>query len=150
MTATNHALTGAAIGLIVGEPLLALPAAFASHFVCDALPHFGAKHPNRIIKTAGFRTYLMLEAGLCFTLVCLLAIVQPEHWLLASFCAFLAASPDLFWLNKYLKISRGKHWKRSAFSTFAGEIQWFQRPVGAAVEAAWFIAAILVILPFLR
>ncbi len=150
MTATNHALTGAIIGLAVGEPLIALPAALASHFVCDALPHFGSKYPKKIIKTTGFRNYLVLEAGLCFGLVCILALLQPQHWLLASFCAFLAASPDLLWLNKYLKARRGQHWKRSTFSQFAGSIQWFQKPIGAVVEAAWFVAAIVLLIPFLR
>ena len=33
MRATNHALTGAIIGLTVQNPWVALPAAFLSHFV---------------------------------------------------------------------------------------------------------------------
>lgn len=149
MTAVNHALTGTVIGLLVGEPLIALPAAVASHFVCDALPHFGSRlPPTQKLKTNNFRNYLALEAVLCFLIVLGLAILRPDHWFLASVCAFLAASPDLLWINRYLKIRRGKHWKRSAYARFAGNIQWFERPIGAVVEAAWFIAAILVILPF--
>ncbi|HVI60841.1 MAG TPA: hypothetical protein VM535_01650 [Candidatus Saccharimonadales bacterium] len=150
MTAINHALTGAVIGLVVGEPLIALPAALASHFICDALPHFGSRLPNKLIKTTGFRTYLFIEAGLCFALVALLAIFQPQYWLLAAACAFIATSPDLLWVNKYLKVRRGQHWKRSTFLQFAGGIQWFQRPIGAAVEIAWFAAAVIILAPFLR
>jgi len=41
MTITNHILAGAIIGAVIKEPALALPIAFASHFVMDALPHFG-------------------------------------------------------------------------------------------------------------
>ena len=41
MTATNHALSGALIGLAVMQPILALPLAFVSHFMLDAVPHFG-------------------------------------------------------------------------------------------------------------
>lgn len=150
MTATNHALTGAIIGLVVGQPLIALPAAVASHFVCDALPHFGSNTPQKIIKTTGFRNYLIMEVGLCFLLVLLLALLQPQHWLLAAVCAFLAASPDLLWINKYLKARRGEPWKPSSFAKFAGGIQWFQRPIGAVVEVAWFVAAIIILVPFLR
>lgn len=151
MTAVNHALTGTVIGLVVGEPLVAIPAALASHFVCDALPHFGSNLPQAArLKTNNFRNYLVLEAALCFLLVVGLAIFQPQHWLLAAVCAFLATSPDLLWINKYLKVRRGKNWKRNAYERFAGGIQWFERPVGAVVEIAWFAAAIVIIIPFVR
>ncbi len=151
MTAINHALTGAVIGLVVGEPLIALPAALASHFVCDALPHFGRRLPPAVyLKTKSFRYYLVAEASLCALLVACLAIFQPQHWFLAAVCAFLATSPDLLQINKYLKMRRGQHWKRSAFARFAGGIQWFERPIGAVVEVAWFVAAIIIIIPFLR
>lgn len=151
MTAVNHALTGTVIGLVVGEPLIALPAALASHFVCDALPHFGSNiAPAARLKTKNFRNYLIVEALLCLLLVVGLAIFHPENWLLAAVCAFLATSPDLLWINKYLKVRRGKHWKRNAYERFAGDIQWFERPIGAVVEAAWFVAALILILPFIR
>lgn len=40
MMATPHMLAGAAIGVVLDRrPWLALPAAFASHFVLDAIPH---------------------------------------------------------------------------------------------------------------
>lgn len=41
MIATNHALTGAAIAVVIKQPILAIPLAFVSHFICDAIPHFG-------------------------------------------------------------------------------------------------------------
>lgn len=151
MTATNHALTGAVIGLVVGQPLIALPAALASHFICDALPHFGSSLPDKVrLKSIGFRNYLVLDASLCVLLVLSLAIFQPQHWFLASVCAFLATSPDLLWLNRYLKARRGQNWKWNSFAKFAGGIQWFQQPIGAAVEIAWFIAAVIILIPFLR
>jgi len=68
MTATNHALTGAAIGLLVGEPLIAVPAAIASHFICDALPHYGRVGPDsRRLAARVFATIccLMLLCVLC-------------------------------------------------------------------------------------
>ncbi len=151
MTAINHALTGAVIGLLVGEPILAVPAAIASHFVCDALPHFASRMPKeKLLRTRGFRNYLIIEAVLCFALVVSLFIIQPAHWLLASICAFAATSPDFLWINRYIKTRRGQKWRSSSFARFAGGIQWFQRPVGAFVEVAWFVAAIALLAPFFK
>lgn len=41
MTGFNHATTGALIAAAVGNPFVAVPLAFASHFIMDAVPHFG-------------------------------------------------------------------------------------------------------------
>src|SRR5690242_16538088 len=42
MLATPHLLTGAAIGKVLKRPWLAWPAAFASHFLLDHVPHLDA------------------------------------------------------------------------------------------------------------
>lgn len=149
MTATNHALTGAIVGLAVGEPIIALPLAFASHFVCDALPHFGSQDPNDTrITSSSFRNYLLLDAGLCLLLVLVLVTYQPQYWVLAAACAFIAASPDFGWINKFSKARKGLKWRPNNYSKFAAGIQWFQRPIGAVVEVAWFAGAIVLIHPF--
>jgi len=151
MTATNHALTGAAIGLLVGEPLIAVPAAIASHFICDALPHYGRVGPDsKTIGSKGFRNYLLSDAALCFVLVAILAVLQPQNWLLAAVCAFLATAPDFGWINKFRKARQNKPWRPNWYSRFACDIQWFQRPIGWTVEAIWAVAAVAIILPFLR
>lgn len=151
MTATNHALTGAVIGLVVANPLVALLAAFISHFICDSIPHYASSAPSKkLLKTNRFRNYLIVEASLCFLVVVCLAITRPHHWLVAAICAFLAASPDLFWINRYVTLRHGRTWRPNLFSKFAARIQWFQRPIGAVVEVAWFIAAIVLLVPFLR
>lgn len=151
MTATNHALTGAIIGLVIGQPLVAVPLAIISHFVCDALPHAGVQQPDsKALRTSLFRNYLFLEAALCIGLVGLLGVFHPDHWFLAAACAFLATSPDLLWINRYYKARQGRHWKPSSYAKFARGIQWFQRPIGGVVEAVWFIAAIVILAPFFR
>ena len=151
MTATNHALTGAAIGLIVGQPLIALPAAVASHFVLDVIPHFKRNlPPERLLKSQWFRNYLFVDGSLCVLLVISLAILRPEHWLLAALCAFAAAAPDMASLDRYLKTRHGQRWHGGLYARFAQGIQWFERPIGLAVEIAWLIAALVVITPFLR
>ncbi|HEY5152520.1 MAG TPA: hypothetical protein VII55_00950 [Candidatus Saccharimonadales bacterium] len=151
MTAVNHALTGTLIGLLVGQPLAAVPLAVGSHFVCDALPHFGTGLPDNILlKTKAFRNYLFADAFLCFLLVCILALMRPEHWLLAAVCALAAASPDFLSINRYWKTRRGLKWKPGRYVKFASGIQWFERPIGAVVEIAWFIGAVVLLVPLLR
>ncbi|MGH7239464.1 MAG: hypothetical protein ACREHG_05275 [Candidatus Saccharimonadales bacterium] len=147
MTATNHCLTGAAIGLIVGQPVIAVPVALASHFVCDSLPHFGAG--EQALKTLAFRYYLIAEAVLCATIVLTLAVIHPQNWLLASVCGFVATSPDFLSINRYMRVNSGKKWRPNLYSRFAKGIQWFERPIGAVVEVAWAAGAIAMILPFL-
>ena len=41
MLITNHVLCGAAIGAVAARPAVALPLGVASHFACDAVPHWG-------------------------------------------------------------------------------------------------------------
>ncbi len=149
MTATNHALTGATIGLLVGIPVIAIPASVLSHFICDALPHFGARDKEGSLKKKWFKNYLIVEASICFLIVLVIAIVQPTHWQLAALCAFLAASPDFLWIRKYRAVKNNKKWRPNLFDKFASNIQWFQRPIGAWVEAAWFFAAISILIPIL-
>ncbi|MDL2342076.1 MAG: hypothetical protein QFB87_03300 [Patescibacteria group bacterium] len=145
MTATNHALTGALIGLAVGNPYIAVPAALASHFVCDALPHFGAG--NKQTSQSWFRNLLILEFLLCVTLVFVLAVTQPAHWLLAASCAFVATSPDFMWIKQFLRAQRGRipTADSSMLLRFHAGIQWFERPIGAVFEVAWALSALILL-----
>ncbi len=150
MTATNHALTGALLGLIIGQPLIALPVALLSHFVCDAIPHYG----NDAVKlwSNNFKNMLVVDASLCVLLVAVLAYHQPTHWLLASFCALLATSPDLLWIRKFVYGLRNhRSQKQTKFERLLGSdgIQWFQRPIGAVVEVAWAIGMLMLISPLI-
>ena len=146
MRAINHALTGAVIGFSISEPALALPAAFLSHFALDAIPHFGERRKEHAGKN--FHDLLILDTLLCFGLVLVLAIWRPRHWLLAAFCAFLATSPDFMWVGKYLRARAGHKAKpvKNIVMRFHGKIQWFERPLGLAVELAWAPAMVLLLI----
>lgn len=151
MRAVNHALTGALIGLMVAEPALAVPAAVVSHYVCDVIPHYGSSlKGNKALRATSFRNGLYVDAALCLGIVVLLASRQPAHWLLAAVCAFAAAAPDLLSINRYWKAVSHKSWQPNLYSRFATSIQWFERPIGAAVEVTWFGAAIALLSPFLQ
>jgi hypothetical protein len=151
MTATNHALTGAIIGLTIGNPLIAIPLAIASHFVMDAIPHFGTEGdvPSFLRKNS-FLLLLVGDAALCGLLVLLLVLLRPENWLLASFCAFFATSPDLLWINQYLKARAHKEWKPGLIARFSIWTQWFQRPIGSLVEITWFVCSSILLMSLAR
>lgn len=149
MTAVNHALTGTAIGLISGNPALAVPLALISHYICDMIPHFGSRNPETAIRSRAFRNYLVVEAVLCFCIVLTLAILQPAHWQLAAVCAFVAASPDLLSINYFSKTKKGESWQPGPYVRFAKKIQWFEKPIGAVVEVAWLVAACIIIQSYL-
>ncbi len=149
MTATNHALTGALIGLCVGNPYIAIPAAILSHFVCDAIPHFTPKVDP--VGEKWLRYLLIAEAFLCFVIVLVLFIFKPTHWLLASFCAFAATSPDFMQIPRFVRAQKGlpEAQKISLLLRFHIAIQWFARPIGAVVEAAWAVSAVILLKLFL-
>jgi hypothetical protein len=155
MRAINHALTGAIIGLAVGEPLVAVPSALVSHFLCDMIPHYDGVQPgeeNKLqwIRSKSFRYMLYADAALCVSLVMVLALRHPAHWQLAAVCAFIATSPDLLYIRRYLQIKARKSVRSSRLVQWTIGIQWFQRPIGAVVEVAWFIGAVALLVPFLR
>ena len=142
MTATNHAITGALIGLAVSNPALAVPLAFISHFALDAIPHYDSPgYELERIGSTRFRKQLSIDASLCFLLVVVLALRRPEHWLVVAFSAFMATFPDLLWLPKFLHVrTTGKLLPNNNFFwKFHDKIQWRTGSKYIWVEATWFI-----------
>lgn len=143
MTAPNHALTGALIGLTIHEPALAAPLAFLSHFACDAIPHYdppGEGNQERL-GSPRFIRELIISAFICLGIVACLALTRPHDWLLASVCAFLAASPDLFWMPRFIhRLRTGKDRPpRGWFLHFHSWIQWRTGPDLWWLETIWFV-----------
>ncbi len=149
MTATNHALTGAVLGLAIGNPWVAVPAAFLSHFVLDAIPHFGfkgVKTDTELLPQRWFKLLLIAEALMCFTIVCVLFSLQPVHWFVACVTAFVATSPDLYSAPRFLYANG---WLKTPptinmFRRFHGTIQ-TERVWGAWIEAAWLLGSVFVL-----
>ncbi|MDQ3093634.1 MAG: hypothetical protein M3Q70_00445 [bacterium] len=134
MRAVNHGLTGAAIAVVVKQPILVLPLAFVSHFVCDFIPHSDVK----VFKSRKF--WLVLYADMALAVVCTLAIATIWHhlWWLVIISAFTAASPDLTWL--YYRFWHPTK-RLDIITKFHSVIQWAQMDsmLGYGIEAAWFI-----------
>ena len=143
MTATNHAMTGAIIGLTVSNPVVAVVAAFFSHFVLDAIPHFGAG--KDFYKTKPFRIMLAIDTLLCLALVVVLFTFHHVYWFVPAVAAFAAASPDLWSFKRFYTDRVGKSYQPGYIARFTSVIQWFERPIGAVVEVAWAVSAITIL-----
>ncbi len=143
MTATNHAMTGAIIGLTVSNPVAAIVIAFFSHFVLDAIPHFGAGED--FYKTKPFRIMLVVDTLLCVALVAVLFSFHRTYWFVPALAAFAAASPDLWSFKRFYMDRIGKPYHPGYIARFSSMVQWFERPIGAVVEFAWATSAIIIL-----
>ena len=133
-------MTGAVIALVVKEPLIAIPASFFSHLVCDAIPHFGV--PEGKVFGRLFN-YVLVGDFICAVIIMvILGFAFPqERWIIWA-CMIAAASPDLMWAYYRLYDERVKNRqdvKLDRFSAFHSRIQWSQTYKGAIIEVAWFI-----------
>lgn len=144
MTATNHALTGAAIATLVKQPLLMIPLAFASHFFCDALPHFGMKLK---FGSRGMWAYLCAEAFAMFILMTFLLVAGTQQSVAYLIIGSLTAmSPDLAWYIYGKKGKLGKLEKYSWLNKIHYKIQWSETKWGIIPELFWAIAMMTIIL----
>lgn len=144
MTATNHALTGAAIAVTIRQPLLALPLALLSHFICDAVPHW-----DYILKFPLKKYVAVLDVifAAVLTLIVVWQVYLIPDWIILG-CAFLAVAPDAMWLPHILK---------GQPIPFDGDeplylarrihrlVQWSETKKGFYIEVLWFSLMIIVI-----
>ncbi len=143
MTATNHALTGALLALAIKQPAVALPLAFMSHFVLDALPHFGIPDAqDRLqdsVKVLFFRIW-RIDAVTLFGLLALLALGLASPWPLIA--AVVAISPDFAWVYRYTikeKWGRLEPGPTNWFNSFHSMIQKREFRRGWLIEIIWFV-----------
>lgn len=94
--ATAHTLVAGAIAAKIGNPALALPLAFASHFVLDSIPHwdFGTNWRTRTKFATGMFAIIDTIVGLSLAWVLYAHKVPP---LLLGSCLILSVIPD--WLE---------------------------------------------------
>lgn len=94
MLVAPHASAGVAIGVLVANPLVAIPAAIASHFVLDTVPHWqetlAPYQPTR-------KTYIRIpiDIGLAIAITAIGATIQPTHTTSIVLGALFATMPDL-------------------------------------------------------
>lgn len=138
MTAANHAVTGALIAVLIKQPVVALPLAVASHYVLDALPHFGYPNQGGFGEALKYRLAYFDIAWSLIGLV-LLAIVLRHQGFWVYFAALLAIAPDLMWPYRYFWFERKNLAPPGGLVTrWHSKMQWCERPWGIVVELLWF------------
>lgn len=142
MTATNHAITAANIALVT-KSWWALPIALASHFVLDALPHFG--EPGLEDRHSRFKLVASIDLLLFIgTLLLVLATAGQYLWLVLA-CGFLAVLPDSVWFYRYyLEHKLGCLPPRNKLTHFHALIQWGERSWGWIIEIVWYCSMLAV------
>jgi hypothetical protein len=149
VTATNHILTGAIIGLVVPNPVLAIPLAFASHFVCDALPHFGQQLDALTRnKSRLFRMVLAVDIAMIIPVVTLILLATASvvpSWVI-TVCMVAAISPDFVWVHRFIREIRVRQIRPlGRFTKFHANIQRYERPWGFIFEFLWFGGGLLLL-----
>ena len=147
MTATNHALTGSFIALSIDQPFLAVPIAFASHFVLDIFPHYGFDRCGYGEYFKHRLSWVILGLDL-FGMVVFLSLTLGAPWIM-YIGALVAISPDLAWPYRYYffeKRGLAKPGEGSAFNRWHTRIQWCERPWGIAFEIVWFVIMLSLVL----
>jgi hypothetical protein len=151
MTATNHALTGTLIASLISNPGLAIIMAFASHFLLDALPHFGFKDNTDRYKGQLFKGVLIVDMVFFIIFLSLLLILELKISLvILLLCIFAAISPDITNIPRFLRELKTKKEIKTNnfFIKFHTRIQKFERPWGIGVEV--LVAIVLFSLLYLR
>ncbi len=119
----EHALTGATIAYLIPHPAVALPLAFASHFVVDLLPHW---NPNLGMKRKKQGLFYLPTKTIFFIVIDCLVGLFLGLWLasrvlpnlnravLVVLGAFFAVLPDLA-EAPYLFLGIKNRWTKKLF-----------------------------------
>ena len=123
-------MAGVIIAATVPAPYVPV-VALMSHFIMDALPHFGG---SELFKpyTKPFKWLLVFDALMCFLVLAGGIWLFPDKWWLMFIGTFFATLPDFLWLIEG-KVS----WLKKYFA-FAKRIQWSETPEGWSYETIYF------------
>jgi hypothetical protein len=94
MLVLPHVATGVALGALIGDPLIVVPAAIASHFILDAIPHW---QETMAPYQPTWKTYVRIpiDIGLAIALVIYAVNLHPELLPGILLGAVFASIPDL-------------------------------------------------------
>lgn len=98
MTASGHAVVGAAIATLIPNPAVSLPIAFLSHFAGDKLPHWDVMTDKNKTKTQIlFQSTLDVLLGFALVSLIFIHFLQVSNPAIIFLGAFAAQLPD--WLE---------------------------------------------------
>jgi hypothetical protein len=134
MLETPHVFVGAAIAVAIPNPYIAIPLAFASHFILETIPHWNPHlntetqkygHPTKrstIITTID--SSLALISG---SIIAWQALPNTGHAALILACSFFAVLPDVMegpyfflklrttWIKKWIAFQKSLQSDTTAF-----------------------------------
>lgn len=149
MTATAHAITGSAVAVVTYGTWgwswpVCLAAALASHFICDALPHWDYVLKFPLKKYVACFDVLV---GLIVALIVAAAITTVPAWIIIV-GAILAMLPDaMWWPRGYIHQPLPTDGNKALYKLrkFHRWVQWSEVGNGLWVEAGWFLVMVIVI-----
>ncbi len=145
MIGLNHVLAGTFLAVITPvEHLPYLPLiALASHFILDAVPHYG-NDETALVGSHKFRRILQIDASLCVLAVSFALYLYPDKYLWILIGAFFAAAPDILWLFEH----RAKRRIARLYFALAKKIQWAEHPWAWSLEILWGMILITLLIGF--
>ena len=152
MIAFNHGMSGMLIATVVPAPL-AIPLAFASHFLLDLVPHYGLEKSKRdsSIKYK-LIVFTDISMALLLNLIVLFKIPHLEagyHQWIVLVCGWVAVGPDLGLVYYSIRNSATMQtYSRGPFSKIHEKMQRYERPAFAWQEFA--VTIILISLMFYK
>lgn len=130
MIGFNHGLTGGLIAYILPLPL-ALPAALASHFALDILPHYGIPHGQR--DNSWFWRILFIADTFATFGLALYAIYDSHYAMFLG--GLFATMPDYIWVGRVVRTrSFNLSDNTNRFTRWHARIQTLERPWGIWIE----------------
>ena len=130
MTGLNHGLVGGAIAHYLPLPI-AIPLALASHFLMDALPHFGMPHHDRD-RSKFWIIFFTIDALATFFLAAYAILTRHYAMFLGGLAGVI---PDFIWVGRVIRtrsfdLSQNDNW----FTKTHVGIQRLERPWGLWFE----------------
>lgn len=150
MNTLNHSATGASIAITLGNPAVALPLAFVSHFVLDALPHYGYPNNGGYVEALKHKKYILFSMGYeTLGFLILIILLLGQSWLV-WIAALVALSPDLKWPYRYWFFERKGQDPPEAdvVTKFHQWVQWCERPWGIIAEIAFSVIILMTLWRF--
>ena len=145
MLETPHVAVGAAIATAIPNPLIAIPLAFASHFILEKVPHWNP-HLNTEIQKYGQKSTVIcvIDASVALALGSFIAwgqLPDTAHAVTIMLASFFSVLPDVIEAPYFFLKQRSDFIKK--WITFQKSIQEDTTPFWGFVTQSTTIAASL-------
>ncbi|HUC95527.1 MAG TPA: hypothetical protein VMR76_01035 [Candidatus Saccharimonadia bacterium] len=148
MTISNHVLVASLIAVTIKEPALVLPLAFLSHYVLDALPHYGYPGHGGYGEAFKHKATFIMESFNFIGIIILLFTIHFSVWVVTA-AIILSILPDIEWPYRYIFFERKSLKPPDTITArFHQKIQWCERWWGIYSEVGFFIIFYIIFLKY--